>query len=123
MKKTILHYGLASCFAIIACSSIAFAQAETTEAPLTTTETVAHDTTITVKVSGVTCGGDLPVICKYVQAEKGILEIKTIGKPAAVSTFEVKYNPAVITFEQVVAKLEDSPSCDAPKTKPFKVKK
>ena len=120
MKKNFLCHFAALCFAIVACSSLATAQDGNTAS---TTEDNIKDTTITVKVSGVTCGGDLPVICKYVQAEKGILEIKSVGKPAAVSTFEVKYDPAVITFEQVVAKLEDSPSCDAPKTKPFKVKK
>ena len=112
MKNTILGLFVAASFAFIASGSSATAQ-----------ETAAKDTTITVKVAGVTCGGDLPVICKYVEKETGILEIKSVGKVAAVSTFEVKYDPAKISFEQVVAKIEDSPSCDAPKKKPFRVKK
>lgn len=123
MKKNFFTQLAVACFSIIALSSVASAQQESVSASTTATAAIEKDTTITVKVLGVTCGGDLPVICKYVQQEKGILEIKSVGKPAAVSTFEVRYNPALISFEQVVAKLEDSPSCDAPKTKPFKVKK
>jgi copper chaperone CopZ len=112
MKNTILGLFIAACFTFIGSGASATAQ-----------ETSAKDTTITVKVAGVTCGGDLPTICKYVEKESGILEIKSVGKVAAVSTFEVKYDPAKISFEQVVAKIEDSPSCDAPKKKPFRVKK
>jgi hypothetical protein len=112
MKNTLLGLFAAASFAFITSGSSATAQ-----------ETVVKDTTITVAVAGVTCGGDLPVICKFVEKETGILEIKSVGKVAAVSTFEVRYNPAQISFEQVVAKIEDSPSCDAPKKKPFRVKK
>ncbi len=118
MKNTILGLFAVTCFTLVGSSISATAQ-EVTQ----TTETAAKDTIITVKVAGVTCGGDLPVICKYVEKESGILEIKSVGKVAAVSTFEVRYNPAQISFEQVVAKIEDSPSCDAPKKKPFRVKK
>jgi len=112
MKNTISGLLASVCFTFIVLGSSAAAQ-----------ETAVKDTTITVQVAGVTCGGDLPVICKYVEKEAGILEIKSVGKVAAVSKFEVRYDPAKISFEQVVAKIEDSPSCDAPKKKPFRVKK
>lgn len=118
MKNTILGLFATASFAFIASGSLASAQDN-----VQAVETAIKDTTITVSVAGVTCGGDLPVICKYVEKETGILEIKSVGKVAAVSTFEVRYNPAQISFEQVVAKIEDSPSCDAPKKKPFRVKK
>ena len=87
------------------------------------TTTVSKDTTIIFEVSGITCGGDLSIICKRVQAEKGITEIKAISKAAATTKFQVTYNPALLTYQQVVAAVQDAPSCDFPNEKPYKVKK
>ncbi len=84
---------------------------------------VSKDTTVTFEVSGITCGGDLPVICKRVQPEKGITSIKAVSKAAATTKFQVIYNPALINYQQVVAAVQDAPSCDFPNEKPYKVKK
>lgn len=86
------------------------------------TTTVSKDTTIILEVTGITCGGDLPIICKRVQPEKGITEIKAVSKAAATTKFQVTYNPAIINYQQVVAAVQDAPSCDFPDEKPYKVK-
>ncbi len=85
--------------------------------------TVSKDTTATFEVSGITCSGDLPLICKRVQPEKGVKKIKAVGKPGATTKFQVTYNPAIINYQQVVAAVQDAPSCDYPNEKPYKVKK
>lgn len=87
-----------------------------------TTANTIKDTTITVKVSGITCGSDLPIIIKRVKQEKGIIECKAASKASATTTFEVQYDPAVITYDQIVAAIQDAPSCDYPNQKPYKVK-
>lgn len=88
-------------------------------------QTVANsskDTTITVKVSGIQCGGDLPKIVNRVKEEKGVIKCKATSKPTAVTTFEVEYNPTLIRYDQIVAAIQDAPSCDFPDQKPYKVK-
>ena len=83
----------------------------------------ARDTIVVVKVSGITCGGDLPLICERVKKEKGVMNCQAVSKPAATTSFEVKYDPALITYQQVVAAIEDATSCDNPNQKPYKVKR
>ena len=106
--------------AIAMCITLCFAAINRSAAQ---TATVSKDTTIILEVAGITCGGDLPVICKRVQPEKGITEIKAVSKAAATTKFQVTYNPAIINYQQVVAAVQDAPSCDFPNEKPYKVKK
>lgn len=87
-----------------------------------TTSANAADTTVTVKVAGITCGSDLPLINNRVKKEEGVVECKAVGKASASTTFEVTYDPAVISHKEVVAAIEDAPSCDFPDQKPYKVK-
>ena len=78
---------------------------------------------ITVKVGGITCGHDLTIIKNNVEKKNGILTCTIIGKPAATSSFEIKYNPSIISLEAIYREIENSPSCDYPDQKPYKVKK
>ena len=81
------------------------------------------DTIITVKVSGITCSGDLPIIAKRVKQEKGIINCNAASKAAATTAFQVKYNPVEITYGQIVNAIQDAPSCDYPDERPFRVRK
>lgn len=82
----------------------------------------AHDTTIIIKVSGVYCPQCPPNICARVKKETGVKDCILIGKPSAVSKFEVTYNYKVITYNKVIEAVQSTPSCDDPDEKPFKVK-
>ncbi len=81
------------------------------------------DTTITIKVSGIICGMDLPIICDRVKKENGVKDCKANGKAAAVTKFDITYDPSKITYQQLVNAVQDAPSCEDPNAKPYKVKK
>ena len=81
------------------------------------------DTTITIKVSGITCSGDLAIIVKRVKQEKGIADCTATTKAAAITAFQIKYDPAAIQYPQIVKAVQDAPSCDYPDQRPYKVKK
>lgn len=78
--------------------------------------------TIKLKVGGITCSGDCKDIQKVVSKMNGVTSCKQIGKPSATSVFEVSFNPAVITEKEIRSKVEDTPGCDNPNEKPYKVK-
>ncbi len=83
----------------------------------------AKDTAISIAVGGIRCGGDLPIICKRVNQEKGITECKARGEAEILTVFNITYNPKEISYQQIVKAIEDAPSCDFPNEKPYKVKK
>ena len=84
---------------------------------------IKKDTTVTIQVSGITCEGDLPIICERVKKEKGVADCKAVSKAAVTSKFDVTYNTKLITYQQIVSAVQDAPSCDFPNEKPYRVKK
>lgn len=78
--------------------------------------------TIKVKVTGITCAGDSKDIQKSVGKVNGILECKLIGKASATSVFEITFNPAVVTEKEIRKALEDTPGCENPDDRPYRVK-
>lgn len=84
---------------------------------------IPKDTTVTVKVSGITCGGDLPLIIDRVNKEVGVKGCKAVSKAGAITKFEITYNPAIISYPLLLKSIEDAPSCDVPEEKPYRVKK
>lgn len=78
--------------------------------------------TIKIKVSGITCSGDCKDIQESVEKLEGIKGTKRIGKPAATSTFEITFIPTLVTEKQIRQSVEDTPGCDDPKERPYKVK-
>jgi len=78
--------------------------------------------TIKIKVSGITCSGDCKDIQKSVSKLSGVTATKHIGKPAATSVFEITFNPALVTEKQIQKAVEDTPGCDDPAERPYKVK-
>lgn len=78
--------------------------------------------TIKVKVSGITCAGDSKDIQKSVEKVNGIIECKPVGKASATSVFEITFNPSIITEKEIRKAVEDTPGCENPDDRPYKVK-
>ena len=77
--------------------------------------------TITVKVKGVTCSGDLKTIAGNVEKLAGVTQCKT-GKMGATSSFEVSYNPAKVNVKDIHTAIESTSGCENPNDRPYKVK-
>ena len=93
------------------------------EKPATSQQTPQNKQTIKVKVSGITCSGDCKDIEKSVAKINGIIECKQVSKASATTTFEVTFDPAVVTDKEIRKAVEDTPGCENPKDRPYKVKK
>lgn len=89
------------------------------EQPQTAAQTLQ---TIKLKVGGITCTGDCKDIQKVVSKINGVTSCKQMGKPSATSVFEITFNPAVVTEKEIRRVVEDTPGCDNPDEKPYKVK-
>lgn len=80
-------------------------------------------TTVAVKVKGVTCANDLNIISNKLADLEGVVSSQLVGKAKPTSTMEVTYNPNVVVIDSIYARIEDSPSCDHPDQRPYKVKR
>lgn len=99
-----------------ATSNLAFSQS-------TDTVQVTDSTKVaTVKVKGITCSMDLKMISANVEKLMGVSSCKT-GKRGTTTTFEVKYNPALVTEKEIFAAIENTGSCEDPDERPYKVKR
>lgn len=78
--------------------------------------------TITVDVTGITCGNDLNIINDNLKEETGVIKSEALGNASAKTSFEITYDPGKITRKQIVKVVEGSPSCDRPELKPYRVK-
>jgi copper chaperone CopZ len=85
-------------------------------------QTATKDTTITLKVKGLTCSNDLKTIATNVKEIKGVTACKP-GKLGPTSTYKVTFNPAVVNRNDLVAVIENTPGCGDGDEKPYKVKK
>lgn len=84
--------------------------------------TPSKDTTITIKVKGLTCSNDLKTIAKNVKEIKGVSECKP-GKLGPTSTYKIIYNTALVNRQDIVAVVENTAGCGDGDEKPYKVKK
>ncbi len=103
-------------FAILALVIIAFGKSSFGQ-----TGTPSADTTITIKVKGVTCNNDLKTLSANVKELKGITECKS-GKAGPVSEFQITFNPALVGKKEIFRAIEDTEGCTDPKDRPYKVK-
>jgi copper chaperone CopZ len=85
------------------------------------TAPVVKDTTITLKVKGLTCSNDLKTIAANVKEIKGVAECKA-GKLGPTSSYKITYNPAVVNKKELIAIIENTPGCGDGEEKPYKVK-
>ncbi|MFZ5977686.1 MULTISPECIES: heavy-metal-associated domain-containing protein [Hydrotalea] len=81
-----------------------------------------NDTTVTVKVSGITCSGDLKMIADNVEKMNGVSSCKQVGKMSTSTSFEVKFDGTKISYSELVKAIEGTASCDHPDQRPYKVK-
>ncbi len=100
---------------LTATTNVAFSQSTNT---IQQTDSVK---TLTVKVKGITCSMDLKMISANVEKLKGISSCKA-GKEGTTATFEVKYNPALVSEKEIFATIEETGSCENPEERPYKVK-
>ncbi len=80
-----------------------------------------NDTTITIKVKGVTCNNDLKTLSTNVKELNGVSECKP-GKAGPVSVFKITFNPAVVGTTEIYKAIENTGGCSDPNDRPYKVK-
>lgn len=85
-------------------------------------QTVDTVKTATIKVKGISCNGDMPLIKKKLLNEEGIDEITFTEAKSGAVTFTIKYHTAFISEKQLQTAIEKAPSCDDPNDFPYKVK-
>ncbi len=79
------------------------------------------DSTITIKVKGVTCSNDLKTLADNVMLLKGVSACKP-GKAGPVSVFKVSFNPALVGTKEIFKAIENTGGCSDPDERPYKVK-
>lgn len=77
--------------------------------------------TLSIKVKGITCSMDLKMIAANVEKLQGVSSFKA-GKQGTATTFEAKFNPALVTEKEIYAAIEGTGSCENPDERPYKVK-
>jgi len=100
---------------MISASEKAFSQ--TTDTSQTKSEVLVSS----VKVKGITCSSDLKTIATNVEKLKGVNSFKTL-KQGATATFEVNYDPKLVSKEEIYAAIENTGGCKNPDDRPYKVK-
>ncbi|MDW7693978.1 heavy metal-associated domain-containing protein [Flammeovirgaceae bacterium SG7u.111] len=102
-------------FAILFTSAnIAFSQSASTPQQESTAKK-----TITVK--GVTCAHDVETLSDTIKKLKGVTSCE-VAKTGATSKFKVEFDPALVSEKTIHAAIEDTPGCENPKDRPYKVK-
>jgi copper chaperone CopZ len=80
-----------------------------------------NDTTVTVKVKGLTCANDQKTIADSIVNIKGV-QTCVNGKLRATTSFKITYNTSVVKLDNIVAVIENTPGCGDGAEKPYKVK-
>ena len=101
--------------ALFATTNIAYSQTASTD------QTTDNLKTLSVKVKGVGCATDCKTICSNVEKLDGVSSFTTVKK-GATTTFEAKYDPSLVTEEQINAAVENTGGCTNPDSRPYKVK-
>lgn len=76
----------------------------------------------TIKVSGISCNGDMPLIKKKLINQEGVDEVNYTEAKSGSVTFTIKYHTSIITEKKIREIIEASPSCDNPNVFPYKTK-
>ena len=118
MKSRYFKAMLCACVIFFAVSITGYSQTQGSQEQTSS----LNDTTVTVKVTGITCNGDLAMIADHVKKLNGVTSCKQVGKASAASSFEIKYDPSKTTYLSLVKTVEATPSCDYPDKRPYKVK-
>jgi len=100
---------------LTATANIAFSQTTNTNQQADTIKTAS------IKVKGITCSMDLKMISANVEKLNGVSSCKA-GKQGTTTTFEVNFNPALVTEKEIYTAIEGTGSCENPDERPYKVK-
>jgi len=100
---------------LTATANIAFSQTTNTNQQADTIKTAS------IKVKGISCSMDLKMISANVEKLNGVSSCKA-GKQGTTTTFEVKFNPALVTEKEIYTAIEGTGSCENPDERPYKVK-
>ena len=83
---------------------------------------INQDTTIIVKVKGITCSNDIELIKSNVNKLSGIVKCE-VTKTGNISFFMISYNKIKISLKDIYSAIENSGACcKDPSVKPYKVK-
>lgn len=118
MKSRYFNAMLFACVILFAVSTTGYSQTQNSQQQTLSVK----DSTVTVKVTGITCDGDLAMITDNVKKLNGVTSCKKVGKASTASSFEIMYDPSKITYSSLVKAVEATPSCDYPDKRPYKVK-
>lgn len=94
----------------------------TVTSSISSAQTTDNVKTISVKVKGINCEEDVKTISANIAKLNGVNSC-TAGTPSATTSFQVKYNAAVVTEKDIYAAVENTGGCENPEEKPYKVKK
>lgn len=78
--------------------------------------------TTTIKVNGISCNGDMPLIKKKLINQEGIDEVTFSEIKNEAVIFTIKFHSSVINEQKIEELIEGAPSCDDPALFPYKAK-
>ena len=104
---------------LLGCCITQVTSAQLPQDSLPTVQTTS--TTISIKVKGITCAGDLVTIQENIQKLPGIQRCEA-GKASATTRFTITYNAALVRDKEIFQAIESTPGCEDVKERPYKVK-
>lgn len=79
------------------------------------------NSSVTIKVKGITCSTDLKMIKASVEKVEGVRTCEA-GKKGTTTSFVVEYDAKVADEKAIYAAIEGTGSCEDPNERPYKVK-
>ena len=79
--------------------------------------------TTEIKVTNLTCNGDMPTIKKQLLNQDGITAVNFTERKNGSSTFSIAYQKDVADKKGIIKIIETTPGCDDKTSTPYKVKK
>lgn len=106
-------------------SGVAMAIAFTMLSVSAKAQTAAADTAkkITIKVTNLHCGNDMPTIKKRLLNTDGIDEVTFTDIAGETSVFTITYHTSVTSQQQIERLVESTPGCDNKDETPYRVKR
>ncbi len=77
---------------------------------------------ITIKVTNLHCGNDMPTIKKKLLNEPGVEEIRFTDIAGETSVFTIRYHTSAISQGEIEKAIESTPGCDNKDETPYRVK-
>lgn len=88
----------------------------------TSAQTIDSIKVLVISVSNLHCNNDMPTIKRQLLNRDGIDEVSFTEIKGERSEFRVSYHSSVTTPKDIEAAIEDTPGCDDPASRPYKVK-